>query len=337
MLERCSSLIFSLWPGQHPLALNQGPVYHAPVKAASETRVFVSGAAGYIGGAVASYVAASGVLVTGGVRRATRLPTALREMITGDLAEAAPDLKDFDHVVHAAGLGHRRGVPAAVWRRANIDAAVNLARAAKSAGAKRFVLISTAHVYGRVCAGVVSDSMPPDPMDDYAASKLEAEVRVAEVFGPGLTVVRPVAVIGPRCPGNLQLVMKLLARRLPLPFGAIANRRSFIEAADLARLVLAALTVEAPPPVILAAHPDSIATPDLIRALARGMALKPMLIPVPPAIIGLAAHAAGRGAMWQSLAGSFAADPRAALALGWTPAQSLADSLVKTGSTYAVS
>ncbi len=299
-------------------------------------RVFISGAAGYIGGAVGGALAAAGMAVTGGVRRASALPDGVSISVTGDLADAAPDLAGFDGVVHAAGLGHRRGVAESVWRRANIDAAANVARAAKAAGVKKFVLVSTAHVYGRVHAGVVTDATPPNPMDDYAASKLEAEARVAEIFGAGLTVVRPVAVVGPHCPGNLQLVMKLLARGVPLPFGAITNRRSFIAADDLARLVRAALEVETPP-VILAAHPDAISTPELIRALTRGMAVKPNLLAFPPLALGLAASAAGRGAMWQSLAGSFVADPQNARALGWAPRETLAESLEKTGQAYEVS
>jgi UDP-glucose 4-epimerase len=173
-------------------------------------------------------------------------------------------------------------------------------------------------------------------MDGYAASKLEAEARVAEIFGPGAVAVRPVAVIGPHCPGNLQLVMKLMAQHLPLPFGAIGNRRSFIAAEDLARLVVAAIMAETAPPVLLAAHKETISTPDLIRALARGMAVRPNLFACPPGLLSLAATAAGRAAMWQSLAGSFAAAPQNALALGWAPRKTLAESLAETGAAYVV-
>jgi len=298
--------------------------------------VFVTGAAGYIGGAVAGALAEAGLAVTGGVRRAAALPDGVKMVVTGDLADAAPDLAGFDHVVHAAGLGHKRGVAQAVWRRANIDAAANLARAARAAKVKTFVLVSTAHVYGRVHAGIVTDTTATNPMDDYAASKLEAEARVAEIFGPGAVAVRPVAVIGPHCPGNLQLVMKLMARHLPLPFGAIGNRRSFIAAEDLARLVVAATMAETAPPVLLAAHKETISTPDLIRALARGMAVRPNLFAFPSGLLSLAATAAGRAAMWQSLAGSFAAAPQNALALGWAPRKTLAESLAETGAAYVV-
>jgi nucleoside-diphosphate-sugar epimerase len=271
------------------------------------------------------------------VRQNRSLPPGITPLVTGDLADATVDLTGLDAVIHAAGLGHRRGVAPEIWRRANVDAAINIARLAKSAGVKRFVLISTAHVHGRVHDGIVSDNTPPNPMDDYAASKLEAERAVTGIFGEGLSIMRPVAVIGPNCPGNLQLVMKLLHRGLPLPFGAIANRRSFIDVLDLARLAQAVLQAPAPPGILLAASPDAIATPALIQALTLGMDVQPKLLPFPPSILAATAKMLGRAAMWQSLAGSFSANPQAALRLGWTPANSLRESLIKTGRAYVVS
>jgi UDP-glucose 4-epimerase len=296
--------------------------------------VFVSGATGYIGSAIARRLVAEGATVFGGVRRTVDLPQGVESFVTGDLAALSSALPAVDAVVHAAGLGHRRGVSQAVWRAANVDAAVNLARAARQAGARRFVLISTAHVHGRVHAGVVTDTTPPNPMDDYAASKLEAERAVAAAFGPSLSVLRPVAVIGPHCPGNLQLLMKLLARGIPLPFGAIANRRSFIHVDDLARLTATVLAAETPPAVVLAAHPGSIATPALIRALSTGMGVQPRLLPCPPGLLAAGAGLLGRAAMWQSLAGSFVADPQAALALGWAPSAGLERGLAETARYY---
>jgi UDP-glucose 4-epimerase len=298
--------------------------------------IFVTGANGYIGRAIARELAAAGYRLQGGIRRNTPLPEGVSPIVTGDLATAAINLEGVTAVIHAAGLGHKRGVPESVWRSANVDAAVNVARQAKAAGVQKFVLISTAHIHGRVHDGVVTDNTPPNPMDDYAASKVEAEQKVAAAFGTGLTIVRPVAVIGPHCPGNLQLVMKLLRRGVPLPFASIHNQRSFIDADDLALLVLAVLRTETPPPVVLAAHPESISSPALIRALASGMGIKPILLPFPPALLAAAASVLGRAAMWQSLAGSFVANPEAAHALGWAPRKTLAENLTETGAAYVV-
>lgn len=296
-------------------------------------RLFVSGAGGYIGGAIARH-AACGDTVFGGIRARRALSPGINPVITGDLAEPRFGLPDVDIVIHAAGLGHKRGVARATWRAQNVDAAVNLARAARLAGAKRFILISTAYIHGRIHAGEVTDESAPAPMDDYARSKLEAEGAAADAFGPGVSILRPCAVIGPGCPGNIGLLMEMIRRGIPLPFARIANRRGFIPVSGLAALALAVARCDAPPPVLLAAHPQTISTPDLIRALGSGLGIKPRLLPCPAALPGLAARLAGRRAMWQSLSGDFRTTPRAALALGWTPAQSLSESLIETARYY---
>ena len=292
-------------------------------------KLFVSGAAGYIGGAIARHAATSAT-VFGGVRHRTELGPDIKPVITGDLAETRFGLPDVEIIIHAAGLGHKRGVNRANWQQQNVDAAVNLARAAKLAGAKRFILISTAYVHGRIHGGIVTDDTAPAPMDDYAQSKLDAETAVQDAFGPGVSILRPTAVIGPGCPGNIQLLIKLLRRGIPLPFASIHNQRGFIPATDLASLALTVAQAETPPPLVLAAHPETISTPALIRALAEGLGVPVKLLPCPAALLALSATLTGRSAMWQSLSGNFETEPRAALALGWKPAESLAESLAAT-------
>jgi UDP-glucose 4-epimerase len=296
--------------------------------------VFCSGATGYIGSAILRCLAANDIEVFGGTRRAALLPAGVKPCVTGDLAQPGFLLPAVDTVIHAAGLGHRRRVSRDIWRRANVDAAVNLARAARAAGAKKFILLSTAHVHGRVNDRMVTDTTPPNPMDFYAESKLQAEHDVAGAFGPGLTIIRPVAVIGPNCPGNIPLLLKALRRGIPLPFGALDNRRSFIERDDLAKILLLAVLSPQAPESILAAHPEAISTPELIRALAEGLDVRPRIPNWPPQILGLSANLLGRAAMWQSLSGNFTANPAAARALGWNPAQTLAESFRHTSRYY---
>jgi nucleoside-diphosphate-sugar epimerase len=296
--------------------------------------VLVTGATGYIGGAILNGLRAAGIDVLAGVRATAALPTGATVLLTGDLAEPGLKLPPMEAVIHAAGLGHRRGVPTATWRRANVDAAVNLARAAREAGAKRFIFISTAHIHGRVHAGMVTDTTPPNPMDAYAESKLQAEHDVAAAFGPGLCLIRPVAVIGPGCPGNIQLLLKLLARGIPLPVGALQNRRSFIARDDLAEIVRAVLQAPVMPESVLAAHWETISTPGLVRALAQGLETAARVPACPPHILAAAAAVLGRSAMWQSLSGDFVANPAAARALGWQPAASLVESFQATARYY---
>lgn len=284
---------------------------------------FVSGAAGYIGGAISRALAGAGDTVFGGLRGPALLAPGITPFITGDLSDSVPKLPELDAVVHAAGLGHRRGLSEAGWRRANVDAAVNLAYAARAAGAKKFILISTAYIHGRVHDRLITDTTPPNPMDLYAESKLQAEHDAAGAFGAGFGIIRPAAVIGPGCPGNIPLLLNILRRGIPLPFAGIKNRRSFIDRDDLARLVLAVLRAPVPPEAVLAAHPEVISTPGVVLALAEGLNVHPRLFACPPRLLRAGAGLLGRGAMWQSLAGDFRAAPQAALALGWRPAASL--------------
>ncbi len=297
-------------------------------------RVFVSGASGYVGGGIARHLAARGHGVLGGVRHPTELPGNITPLITGDLAEHAPDLSGVEAVVHAAGLAHIRNAAPGAWELANVQAAESVAKAALAAGVRRFVLISSIGVLGRAIAGIADESTPPNPADAYASSKLTAETRLRALLGERLCVIRPAAVIGPACPGNIPLLLKLLRLGLPLPFASIHNARGFVALEDLARLTELALLAGTVPPLLLAAHPEPISTPELIRALAEGMGATPRLLPFPPALLGFAAKIAGRGAMWQSLAGSFAVAPRAALAMGWKPAETLGETLRATSRYY---
>jgi nucleoside-diphosphate-sugar epimerase len=296
--------------------------------------VFCAGANGYIGGGIVRALAAAGVPSFGGLRSPHPLPAGVTPCLTGHLANAGLELPRVSAVIHAAGLGHRRGVGAEVFRRENVEAAVNVARAARAAGATKFIVISTAYIHGRVHAGTVTDTTPPNPMDAYAESKLEAEHEAAAAFGPGFCAVRPAAVIGPAAPGNLSLLLKLLSRGIPLPFGGIANRRSFIERDDLAALILAILRTKTPPESVLAAHPETIGTTALIQALAEGLPCRAKLFACPPGVLATGARICGRAAMWQSLSGDFIANPVAARALGWAPAEALEDSLRRTARYY---
>jgi UDP-glucose 4-epimerase len=277
--------------------------------------VLVSGAAGFVGRAVTARLAASGAEVVVALRRAREVPGAARAVDAGDLAAPAPALaaalRGVDAVVHAAGLAHRNGVDPAALAAANVTAARRVAEEAVARGVRRLVLVSSAAVFGKQRDGTFSEASPPRPDDAYAASKLEGEAAVrATVAGSAtrLVIVRPCAVVGPGCAGNIPRLVRLIRRGMPLPFGAIANARSFIAVDDLAALIARAVAADDPPDCVIGAHPEPVSTPALIRALAGGLGRKLVLLPVPPSWLGAATRMAGHGELWRSFAGSFRAD-----------------------------
>ena len=280
--------------------------------------VLVSGAGGFVGSAVTEALGAAGCSVVVALRRSGAAPPGAERAITaGDLAAPEPALsaamRGVSVVIHAAGLAHRTGIEPAALAAANVTAAARVAEIAAARGAKRFILVSSAAVHGKAPDGVVTEASEPDPDDAYAASKLEGEQAVRRVLagtGTALVIIRPCAVVGPGCAGNIPRLVRVIARSRVLPFGAIGNQRSFIARADLAALIVAATqATHALPEIILAAHPEPIASPDLIRALAQGLERRIFLAPVPASWLGLAARAAKQGSAWRSFAGSFRAHP----------------------------
>lgn len=290
-------------------------------------RIFVSGANGFIGQALTARLLRAGHDVTGGVRVATALAAGIRPLVTGDLADSAPPLGDADVVIHTAGLAHQNGRTREDMERGNVIAAEKLASATPPAA--RFIFLSSIMVHGRTNPAPITDTTAPAPTDDYARSKLAAEQALLAQLGPRLHIIRPAAVIGPQCPGNISLLLKALRMGLPFPLGAIRNARSFIDIDDLAALILRLVQGDTPK-LVLAAHPQPISTPDLIRALASGLNRPARLLPVPLPLMALAARATGKSRMWQSLSGNLVVKPQAALSLGWSPAQELALSFKKT-------
>lgn len=163
-------------------------------------RVTVTGASGFVGGAVCRDLSTVGWTVRGVVRRSVETPPSW-EIIRGDLrdrATAEAAVRSADLVVHAAGLAHLLP-PRQVERdfhEQNVDVTERVARAAARSGARMIYISSAAAASART---------------PYGRSKREAEERLRDIgHSDGLrwTVVRPALLFGEHDPGNfLRLVI----------------------------------------------------------------------------------------------------------------------------------
>ncbi len=167
-------------------------------------KVLVTGATGFLGGAVCADLRAAGgweVTATGrNAAKGTRLPTD--RFVPADLAEpgAAAELtRGQDAVIHCAALASPWGRPAE-FERANITATAALLDAAVGAGVRRFVHISTPSIYGEHVHRenlTETSPLPTRPINEYARTKLAAERLVLAARGRlEIVVLRPHALIG---------------------------------------------------------------------------------------------------------------------------------------------
>lgn len=190
-------------------------------------RALVTGATGGLGLSLVQTLREAGyvVRVTGRDRAMRpRLEAAGAEVVLADLtaAGAADGLcRGMEVVFHAAALSSPWGRPAA-FRAINVEATERLLEAAQRCGADGFVFVSSPSIFARPRDQLtLRDDDPPasPPMNDYAATKLEAErlVRAADAPGFATVSIRPRAVVGPDDKVLLPRVLRLVRRgRFPL-------------------------------------------------------------------------------------------------------------------------
>lgn len=177
-------------------------------------RVLVTGATGFLGMRLCSYLAERGfdVVATG---RSAR-PSVGAEAYQVDLSRPFV-LPPVEAIVHCAALSAPAG-RAEAFERANIEATKLLLDYARREGVARFVNISSPSVYFAFQdqLAVAEDMALPKPINHYARTKAEAERMVLATPEVGPVSLRPRGIYGP---GDTALLPRLLdaARRHPLP------------------------------------------------------------------------------------------------------------------------
>jgi UDP-glucose 4-epimerase len=286
--------------------------------------VALTGATGFIGQYLLRELPKRGYRLRVLLRRPSSVPIAAASAVVGDLARPqnmSAALADVDAVIHSAGIAHAMsGLPEDDYRLLNTEATIGLARAAQRAGARRFVFLSSIRAQSGPSAGkVLTEDTPPAPTDAYGRSKLAAEQGLAEL-DLDWVALRLVLVYGAGVKGNMAELLRFARSRYPLPLGALDARRSLLALDNLVAAVDTVLAAPAPlrRPLIVA-DPGTMTLPEMIAAMRQGLGRGPGLIPVPKSVLGAALRAAGRGEIFERLAGSLAADPAALQRLGWTP------------------
>jgi nucleoside-diphosphate-sugar epimerase len=167
-------------------------------------RCLVTGATGFIGGAVVRSLEAAGHEVVAYVREGSDSRSLQQvERIVGDLGDPnrlAVAAAGCDAMVHAAGIADPAADPDALgW--VHIAGTENVINAARQAGCRRLIHISCADVtlYEGPRSFWNEEQAPPRPFGELASSKLHAEelVRVSGRRGFRTTALRPALVWGP--------------------------------------------------------------------------------------------------------------------------------------------
>jgi len=314
------------------------------------TKVLITGVNGFVGKTLAGKLVTKGFNVNGAARSLVPVdfPCTITKFVIKDIdskTDWQKALEGVDVVIHLAARVHVMKDTAidalAEFRRVNVEGTLNLARQAVKAGAQRFIFISSIKVNGEgsILGKPCTSEDQPAPVDPYGISKREAEdalLQLASETGMEVVIIRPPLIYGPGVKANFQSMMHWLDKGIPLPLGAIHNRRSLVALDNLIDLIITCIHHPAAAnQIFIAGDGEDLSTTELLQRMAAALGKKACLIPVPELILMWGAKLIGKQAMAQRLCGSLQVDiSKAHDLLGWKPPLKIDEALRKTAQYY---
>ena len=224
-------------------------------------RVLVTGGAGFIGSHLVQALVQRGDKVrvfdnfsTGSAENLSQVAHQI-ELVAGDLhnrtqvREAVSGVELIFHEAAFVSVPESIENPAECYK-ANVQGTIEVLEAARKAGVKRIVLASSCAVYGAIPTMPLRESMPPECLSPYAASKQFNEglaqlysnayrlpvvaLRYFNVYGPRQSTDSDYAAVIPK------FVLRLKANQSPIIYGDGSQSRDFIFVEDVVRANLLA-------------------------------------------------------------------------------------------------
>lgn len=301
----------------------------------ADKTIVVTGASGFVGSAVLVKAATTGNKIVAISRtplanNAAAVQVQIPELNGDTNWQPVLAKGDVEVIIHAAARVHQMQEdavePLLAYREVNTAGTVNLARQAAAAGVKRFIFISSIKVNGEATAPgrPFTHDDTPQPQDPYGVSKAEAEAglkQLASDSGMEIVIIRPPLVYGKGVKANFATMLKWAQKNLPLPLGAIHNRRSMVALDNLVDLIVTCIDhPNAANQTFLVSDNQDVSTSELLQMMTVAAGKKPRLIPVPVSWLKLLGKVTGKQAIIDRLCGNLQLDIEHTKAtLSWTP------------------
>lgn len=198
-------------------------------------KILITGANSYIGTSFEKYIAEN--------YRGNYIVDTL-DMTAADWREKS--FADYDSVFHVAGIAHSdsgkiSAEKAKLYYAVNTDLTIETAKKAKKDGARQFIFMSSAIVYGASAPigkqKIITKDTPVSPENCYGDSKVQAENGILPLNDESFSVVvlRPPMIYGKGCKGNYNVLSKIAQKTCIFPY--VKNERSMLYIETLCEFV----------------------------------------------------------------------------------------------------
>ena len=189
-------------------------------------------------------------------------------------------------IINFAAIVHRPDIKdESIYDDINYKLTLINAQKAKNAGVNLFIQMSTIAVYGNVSNILINT--PYNPKTPYGISKLKAdeELLAMQDYNFKVAIIRPPMVYGGgKAPGNMMRLIKLVDKRIPLPFKDIDNRRDFINVHNLVQY-LSLIAEKQLTGIHLISDHEPVSTEYLLNTIAKYYGKKVPLLKFPEFVL----------------------------------------------------
>ncbi|MBU1012524.1 MAG: NAD-dependent epimerase/dehydratase family protein [Bacteroidetes bacterium] len=203
-------------------------------------------------------------------------------------------IPSVDAVIHLAGKAHdiRNTVSKQEYFDINLGLTQKIFDYFLQSDARKFIFFSSVKaVADQLDGDILTEDVVPSPKGPYGESKLAAENYILNCFpSPNsqlrtpnselrtLYILRPCMIHGPGNKGNLNLLYKMVSKRIPWPLGKFDNQRSFCSIDNLNMIIRELIHRDnIPSGVYNICDDESISTNDIIRLIAESQNRKALI------------------------------------------------------------
>lgn len=305
-----------------------------PNKAPGKIMILLTGATGFVGGAILDRLKNVRCVVRSHIN--FEAPCELKVIKDfSDISSWQAALRGVEVVIHAAGKAHKRirKNDEKNLFEVNTELTLRVAKCAAAAGVRRFIFISSIAVFDTEKLDFIDDSTMEAPSTAYGKSKRDAEVGLLDIAsktGLEVVLIRPPLIYGRNAPGNFRRIKNLALSSMPLPFSGLNQERSFIAVENLAEFVVRCINDPNAANEKFLVSDINISTCALIEKIRRSSNLPPRLFYVSPKIIIWISRFIGFESEIKKLTRPLIlASEKPMNLLGWQPASKIDDFLNK--------